>query len=74
MYNFRIVRLKDSKVTNNPYCVYKTNFLDLTDDEEVLRANGIEFVGELRNYDDYIKEAGIPKIVMLHDEDKEIKK
>lgn len=73
-YNFRIVRFEESKVTNNPYCVYKTNFLDLTDDEDALRANEIEFVGELRNYDDYIKDAGISKIVMLNDEDKGIKK
>lgn len=53
-YNFRIVRLKDSKVTNNPYCVYKTNFLDIGD-EDTLMANEINFVGELKNYNDYIK-------------------
>ena len=67
-YNFRIVRLKDSKVTNNPYCVYKTNFLDIGD-EDTLTANEIEFVGELKNYDDYVKEAQLPKIKMMRKEE-----
>ena len=53
-YNFRIVRIKNSKITNNPYCVYKTNFLDIGD-EDTLMANEIDFIGEFKNYDDYIK-------------------
>lgn len=53
-FNFRIVRLKDSKLTNNPYCVYKTNFLDIGDEEE-LSKNELNFVGELTNCDNRIQ-------------------
>ena len=53
-YNFRIVVLEDSKLTNNPYRVYKTNFLPIGNEEELLK-NELNFVGEVANYDNRIQ-------------------
>lgn len=53
-YNFRIVVLEDSKLTNNPYRVYKTNFLPIGNEEELLK-NELNFVGEAANYDNRIQ-------------------
>ena len=53
-YNFRIVVLEDSKITNNPYRVYKTNFLPIGNEEELLK-NELNFVGEVANYDNRIQ-------------------
>lgn len=53
-YNFRIVVLEDSKLTNNPYRVYKTNFLPICNEEELLK-NELNFVGEVANYDNRIQ-------------------
>ena len=53
-YNFRIVVLEDSKLTNNPYRGYKTNFLPIGNEEELLK-NELNFVGEVANYDNRIQ-------------------
>ena len=53
-YNFRIVVLEDSKLTNNPYRVYKTNFLPIGNEEELLKNEIILDNGQIvpvsRNY------------------------